>query len=139
MVVDPVKPIEQGLNMTWTFSPKTTTKSPEVFGPALWFSLHTGSAHLPTTLSPVSIKRIQGFINGIPEMVPCEQCSEHARAFIESNKDRIDRIKHGDEVFIFYVDFHNYVNKKLGKPLMGYEDAYKMYKTGQNVRILKIN
>ena len=137
VVVDTVKPIEKGLTMNWKVHDKVTTKSPEVFGPAFWFSLHNGSAHLPNVISPVSVKRLQGFINGIPEMLPCDPCSEHARAFIESNKTRVDNLKSGDDLFIFYVDFHNYVNKRLGKPIMGYEDAYKMYKNGNSVNVLK--
>ena len=137
MIVDQVKPIEKGINIVWKPLGKSSTKSPEIFGPAFWFMLHSGSVHLPKTLSPVSIKRIQGFANGIPEMVPCDQCSEHARAFIESNKGRLEDIKSGDDVFLFYVDFHNYVNKRLGKPIMSHETAYKMYKNGDNVKVLQ--
>ena len=137
-VVDTVKPIDSGLTLNYHQNVKPIyTQSPEVFGPAFWFTLHTGSVHLPQNLSPIAMNRLRGFINGIPEMVPCIECSEHARAFIEANKIRVDNMTRGDEVFRFYVDFHNFVNQRLNKPVMSYEDAYKLYKGGVNVKVLK--
>ena len=136
-VVDPVKPITAGLTIKWTKQDKNTTQSPEVFGPAMWFTLHNGAAHLPDVISPISLSRIKASIDGIPEIVPCTECSEHARAFIEKNRQRINNMKSGDDIFKFYVDFHNYVNEKLKKPLMSYEAAYAIYKGGRNVNVMK--
>jgi hypothetical protein len=137
-VVESVKPISVGLQINYIQTEQPVlTQSPEVFGPAYWFSFHTGAAHLPDILSPISISRIRGFVNGIPEMLPCVECSEHARAFIEDNKSRIDNFRRGDDVFKFYVDFHNHVNRILNKPLVSYEKAYEMYKGGKNVVLLK--
>lgn len=139
-IVETVKPVSSGLEINYTRADKpVVTQSPEVFGPAMWFTFHIGSAHLPETLSPISVSRIKAFINGIPELVPCTECSEHARAFIEDNKSRIDNIKRGDDVFRFYVDFHNFVNRRLNKPQMTYEKAYEMYKGGNNVILFSSN
>jgi hypothetical protein len=137
-VVESVKPITSALHIDYlkTDGP-VMTNSPEVFGPAFWFSFHTGAAHLPENLSPISLSRIRAFINGIPELVPCIDCSEHSRAFIEENKAKINNFRRGDDVFRFYVDFHNYINLRLGKPLVSYEKAYEMYKGGKNVVLLK--
>lgn len=118
---------------------EASTSSPEVFGPAVWFTLHTGAVHLPENISPVSLGRIKAFIDGIPDMlVACAACSEHARYFIDSNKSRINSFKSGSDVFNFYVDFHNYVNKRLNKPLMSYDEARKLY-SGKKARVLKYN
>jgi len=137
-VVESVKPIEAGITLNYQVNPKpVTTQTPEVFGPAFWFTLHAGASALPEVLSPISANRLKGFINGIPEMVPCIECSEHARAYVEANRVKIDNMKRGDDVFKFYVDFHNYVNLRLNKPLFTYEKAYEMYKGGVNVKTLK--
>jgi hypothetical protein len=136
-VVDPHKHVGAGLEISWKKEEKTIPQSPVVFGPAMWFSFHVGSANLPKVLSPVSVDRIKSFINGIPEMVPCTECSEHARAFIERSRERINNFKFGDDVFRFYVDFHNYVNERLDKRQVSYEEAYKMYKGGMGVNIMK--
>lgn len=137
-VVESIKPIEAGLSINYHQTAKpVNTQSPEVFGPSFWFTLHTGAAALPEVLSPISASRLKGFINGIPEMVPCIECSEHARAYIEANRTKIDNFKRGDDVFKFYVDFHNFVNLKLQKPLVSYEKAYQMYRGGVNLKVLK--
>lgn len=128
---------EISTDLTWKTEKKITTSSPEVNGPPFWFVLHNGAAHLPEFLSPISAKRIQNFIEGIPEMQPCTNCSEHARSYIEKNKDLISTLNTRDAVFKFYVDFHNFVNQRLGKKIFTYEEAYAMYRDGVNVKIFK--
>jgi len=67
-VVETVKPIEAGLIITQTQNSKpVTTQSPEIFGPAFWFSLHTGAAYLPEVLSPISANRIKGLLTAYPK------------------------------------------------------------------------
>jgi hypothetical protein len=127
------------LNIEWKQAEKVTTSSPEVNGPPFWFTLHNGAAHLPKNISPISMARIRGFIDGIPEMQPCTVCSEHARAYIEKNRNEIDKMTTGDEVFKFFVDFHNYVNKRLNKRIVSVEEAKVMYKGGENVYVMKYN
>jgi hypothetical protein len=122
------------LTMEWT-ERNASSAAPDIFGPPVWFTLHNGAAHLPQDISPISMSRIRGFIDGIPDMVvACTACSEHARAFIENNKSRINSMKTGDDVFNFYVDFHNYVNQRLGKPLMSHADARKLY-NGKSTKV----
>lgn len=124
------------INMEWTDKKKSMT-DPTVFGPAVWFTLHNGSAHLPRDISPVSLNRIKMFIDGIPDMlVVCGKCAEHARMYIETHRDAINAMKSGDDVFKFYVDFHNFVNERLGKAVMTYDTARKLYMGGY-AKVLK--
>jgi hypothetical protein len=89
---------------------------------------------------------MKGFILGLPVMVPCEECSTHATAFIEGNYDRLDDIVSGRmKLFNFFVDFHNKVNKRYKKKEISYEEAYfkdflvKRSKISNNDFILKKN
>ena len=130
--------IKESFTMTWMNKEvNMPSSSPEVNGPPFWFTLHNGAAYLPATLSPISAQRVRNFIDGIPEMQPCTKCSEHARAYIEDNKDRINNMTKGDEFFRFFVDFHNYVNKSLNKPIVSYDEAYAMYRKGTNIKVMK--
>jgi len=105
-----------------------TNRSPEVWGPHFWFTLHNGALNYPSLANPLCIERMKNFIIGIPVMIPCETCKEHATAYIESNKDYLDYIcASRDKLFKFFVDFHNYVNIRLKKPEMSYDDAYRLY------------
>jgi hypothetical protein len=105
-----------------------STSSPEVFGPPMWFTLHNGSSKYPLKPSPVTKQRMMYFIMGIPVMIPCQNCREHATAYIEKNIDSLDEIcDNKTNLFNFFVDFHNFVNKRLGKKIWTYEEAYELY------------
>jgi len=130
-------------NMGVNFGPPqqmTNPGDPQVWGPAFWFTLHNGAMKYPEKASPICAERMKGFIIGIPVMIPCEKCADHASAHIESNWNNMDRIVSGKmQLFNFFVDFHNYVNKRYGKPEMNYEDAYKMYSSGVNITKFSYN
>lgn len=58
-------------------------------------------------------------IIGIPVLIPCETCKEHATNYIEEHKHKLMEIcKTKKDLFKFFVDFHNFVNKRLGKKLL---------------------
>jgi hypothetical protein len=111
--------------------------NPEVWGPAFWFSLHNGALRYPKQASPIWKERMKHFIMGIPVMVPCEKCADHATAHLEDNWSNMDNIVSGrDNLFKFFWEFHNFVNQRLGKPQMSLEDAYKLY--GGNIKVTKL-
>ena len=45
--------------------------------------------------------------------------------------------KNNDSLFKFFVDFHNEVNIQTNKPVMSYEDAYKLYSGNIHLTISK--
>lgn len=103
-------------------------RDPTVWGPIFWFSLHNGAAKYPENPSNHIKEKIKGFIMGIPYMLPCETCSEHAKDFIEKNKDRLDAIvKDKDSYFKFTHEFHNNVNDIVGNEKISLEEAKKIY------------
>jgi hypothetical protein len=115
-----------------------STVDPSVWGPAFWFSLHTSAAYYPENASPIVRERMKGRIMAIPYEIPCKNCQPHASAFIEKNRYRLDDIVSGrDQLGKFYVDFHNQVNKRYGKPEWTYEQAYDAYTKGVDIKYLK--
>lgn len=101
---------------------------PKTWGPKLWFSFHNGAAKYPSNPSPIIKNNMKNFILGIPVILPCEKCKEHANQFIESNYNNLDNIVSSrDNLFKFFFDFHNYTNRKTNKPEMSYVDAKKLY------------
>lgn len=131
-------PSSKPLDMVWEKETYANTTEPKVFGRAFWFTLHNGAAHYPENASPIVREHMKGFILGIPIMLPCQDCSEHARAYIELNYSNLGDICSGrNKLFKFFVDFHNYVNARYNKPIMSVEDAWKLYKGRVNVSVLK--
>lgn len=101
---------------------------PKVFGPPLWFSLHNAAAYYPENAAPLHAERMKNIIIGLPVLIPCETCKEHATNYIEENKHLLmDICKTKKDVFKFFVDFHNYVNERLGKKKFSYVEAQNLY------------
>ena len=101
---------------------------PNVWGRHSWFGFHNGAAQYPISASPIAKSKMKSYIIGIPIMLPCNACQIHATNYIESNKPYMDEITSGRKnLFKFFVDFHNTVNKRLNKPVVSLEEAYKIY------------
>ena len=109
--------------------PESGAANPKVWGPPYWYSLHNSAAHYPINASPLVKQRMKGRILAIPYEISCRTCQPHASAYIETiSEGELDSIVSGrDNLFKFYVDFHNSVNVRLGKPTWTYEQAYNQY------------
>lgn len=111
-----------------TYHNKKANNNPLVWGPPFWYTLHNGAFHYPKHASPLHAERMKNFIIGIPVMVPCVKCKEHATAFIEKHRSKLSDIcSNKNDLFNFFVDFHNQVNKRYNKTVLSYEDAYSIY------------
>ena len=122
------------LNMQWESVTNGSLVDPKIWGPSFWFSLHNGSLRYPQKASKIVAEKMKNFIIGIPYILPCADCAEHARAHIEKNYSNLDAICSGrDNLFCFFVDFHNYVNRRYNKAEMSCHDAKKLYSGGANV------
>jgi hypothetical protein len=126
----PSKPVE----MKYETVNHSNTGDPAVWGSAFWFTLHNGSIRYPVNASKIVSDKMKGFIRGIVYILPCSDCSAHATSFIEDPNNNLDTICNSREnLFDFFCRFHNYVNKRYGKPEMSTADAYKLYSNGANV------
>ena len=125
------------LTLTWKEKEYVNTTEPAVWGCAMWFSLHNGASRYPVKASNIVSQHMKGFILGLPYILPCDNCSEHLRAYIHQNYEKLDEICSGRmKLFEFFCKLHNYVNKRYGKPEMSVEDAYKMYTGKVKIRTL---
>jgi hypothetical protein len=123
--------------MGWDVLETKPSVDPAVWGPAFWFSLHNGAAKYPVNASTICAEKMKGFMLGMPYILPCASCADHARLYLEKHFDDLDYITSGREpLFAFFVDFHNYVNKRLNKPEMSVEDAKKLYNGDVKLRKL---
>lgn len=127
----PLTTDKKELDMTWKTEEGLNTNNPKVWGPAFWFYLHTSSAYYPENPSNIVRERMKGRILALPYELPCSSCRQHAIAFVEFYRDRLDDIVSSNQkLFNFYVDFHNHVNARYGKREWTYDEARAVY-TGQ--------
>jgi hypothetical protein len=128
---------DSDLNLNWKEEQGLSTNNPRVWGPAFWFTLHTSAMYYPENASPIVKERMKNRILAIPYELPCSSCRQHAIAFIESNRDKLDDIvSSNDKLFRFYVDFHNQVNARYGKREWTYDEARAAYSGQATLRYL---
>jgi hypothetical protein len=110
--------------------PKQTENTKSLWGRPLWFSLHYGALHFPDSPGPNMIEMMVGFIRGLPIMIPCDICKNHAYTYISKFSDNELRSlsSNKETLFEFFWEFHNAVNKKTGKPEISLEKAYDIFK-----------
>lgn len=114
--------------------------NPETWGPSMWFLNHLGSITAPENISKEKRIKYWNYIDGLPEILPCKKCSSHARKFVDSQYDNRDMIcSSRDNLVKFFVDFHNSVNERTGKPKITVEEVYKMFSGPAKIKYLKYN
>jgi Erv1 / Alr family len=107
---------------------KQNDRDPKIWGPHFWKILHIGSLHYPNNPSQEVQDRMKWFIRGIPVMLPCDECFDHANAHIIRQEPNLSVIASSkNNLFQFFVDFHNYVNKRHGKKQYTYDEAKRYW------------
>jgi hypothetical protein len=118
-------------DMKWGFSEYKNLKDPRVWGPAFWFTLHNGADNYSEKANKIAISKMVGFVNGIPYMLPCKTCAMHADGFIDNARNSpggLDAVCSGRKSLRkFFIDFHNQVNERYGKPVKTYKEVDAMY------------
>ena len=103
-------------------------RQPSEFGPHYWYMLHSMALNYPMNPTEFAKKKMKAFIEAIPFLLPCRDCTEHAKEFMASAN--VDEALLGKkQLFTFFWNFHNLVNKRLGKQSMPFNDALNMYST----------
>lgn len=103
-----------------------TNLNPSVWGPYYWNMLHFMSSTYDNNPNPSIKASMKNFIQSLPVILPCKECQDHAFHFIQSSNIE-EVIKSRKDLFLFFFNFHNFVNKRLNKPLMDIKDALKKY------------
>jgi len=110
--------------------PNTYSKSfpscPNKTGPGLWFMLTIMALHANTSEDEEYFIRNLRLLSNLH---PCGECREHMKKYISINPPE-NFIEFENGLFDYMITFHNTVNKRLGKPIMQYEDALYMYTEG---------
>jgi hypothetical protein len=72
---------------------------------------------------------MRNFIETVPVILPCDACKQHAIEYLSSiwNKNLNWIVENRNNLFIFWWQFHNHVNKMLNKPLVSFDKAKEIY------------
>ena len=98
---------------------------PEVWGPHLWYILHTISFSYPDNPTDYHRNAYRDFFTNIKDVLPCEQCQKHYTKHIQEYPitphldSRATLVK-------WVIQIHNFANLSIGKPAYTPEELYIM-------------
>lgn len=114
------------MDMNITYSVTGTSTDPSIFGPAMWFTFHNGAILYPKRPTDYVKHGMKQFIYNVPLIIPCLSCKEHMYDFL--NRTDLDAaVSSRESLFKFWVDIHNYVNKRYGKRQISLNEAKAIY------------
>jgi mitochondrial FAD-linked sulfhydryl oxidase len=94
------------------------------WGPRGWNWLHTVACQYPAKPTSANVRmtsqRIWNFINHLP----CAECRVHATEYIRGHPPTLESTY---SLQSWAWTFHNYVNRRLGKPTISYDEYQKLY------------
>lgn len=102
-------------------------RQPSQFGPHYWYMLHSMALNYPVNPTAFAKTKMKAFIEAIPFLLPCLNCTEHAKEFM-ANANIQEALNGRKDLFTFFWNFHNLVNTRLGKPEMSFDEALNLYK-----------
>jgi hypothetical protein len=102
---------------------ESNISDPKVFGPGMWFVIHTMALEANDHDSKVAFVRM---MMRLSNTLPCIECRKHFKDYIDKNSMERYWDKQ-DGLFLWTIIFHNSVNKRTGKPSIDVETAKVMY------------
>ena len=107
--------------------------SKKIWGNSVWYLFHTLAYKIKSS-DASDLKILFGHISSISKNLPCPECSEDSNSFL--SRVNVNSITSSRENMItFLFEFHNHVNKKIGKPTYLLEDL-KKYSLANTINII---
>ena len=106
-----------------------------IWGPHLWFSLHTMSFNYP--LEPSNIDKInyKNFFINLQEVIPCSVCKKNYKRHLNEHPLK-DYLKNRKTLVYWVIDMHNMVNVEIGKKIYSYDKVIKKYEDVYKKKII---
>lgn len=106
----------------------------KLWGNACWYLFHTLAFRL-NDKHKKEIPNILKHFSNLCSNLPCPTCASHATYLMKTlNKENVNN---RDALINMLLEFHNKVNKNIGKPLFTRKQHDEMYKNANLKKILK--
>jgi FAD-linked sulfhydryl oxidase len=99
---------------------------PEIFGPPMWWTIHTMASGYPEKPSAQKQADCEAFVRALPGMLPCSACGIHLREEL-ANRDIPLACSSNTALSLLWCEVHNTVNERLGKPVVDCARAQSEY------------
>jgi len=99
-----------------------------VWGPTVWFTLHTISFNYPINPDIETKKNYRNYVLSLQNVLPCRYCRENLKKNFEKLPLTMANMKNRDAFSRYIYNLHEVVNEMLGKKSgLSYEDVRDMY------------
>jgi hypothetical protein len=106
-----------------------------IWGPHLWFSLHTITFNYPLKPTQDDKDNYRNFFNSMKNVIPCSVCKKNYIRHL--NEIPIDQHLHSRKSLVYWViDLHNMVNGETGKKILSYDNVMKKYEDAYGKKIV---
>jgi hypothetical protein len=101
------------------------------WGPTLWIFLHTLAQNIKVPITVELLYIIQKiFLN-----IDCQHCIDDSLNYFTTYPLNKDTINTKEELQLYFLNFHNYINKKFEKPIFLFKNLEDKYK---NIKFMAI-
>jgi len=106
------------------------------WGPPIWYLLHTLSVKIKEEHFMKLRVELLNNIYAICTNLPCPDCSNHAKIYLNSINFNAIQTKEDFKRFLF--NFHNSVNKRKGYPEFSYQELNEKYSLAITKNVLQV-
>jgi hypothetical protein len=97
-----------------------------IWGPPLWFSLHSITFTYPLNPTPIDKSNYKKFFASLENVLPCAVCRKNYLRHL--NESPIDNaLKSRKDLVEWMIDLHNLVNAETGKKFVSKDKVLKRY------------
>ena len=97
-----------------------------IWGPHLWFSLHSISFAYPLKPSKIDIENYISFFEALQNVIPCSVCKKNYIRHLKEYPIN-GHLNSRKELVYWVIDLHNMVNAETGKKILSYDNVIKKY------------
>lgn len=109
-----------------------------LWGPKMWFFLHTISFNYPLKPSKQDKNNIASFLYSLQPIIPCKTCRTHFKRNLAESPPKLDSRKKLSE---WMIDLHNEINGRTGKKILTHSEAINIWETnlGKKINLISDN
>lgn len=100
---------------------------PTLWGPSVWRSLHYITLGYPDTPTERHVRSARDLFTSLGSLLPCEKCRTNFVSHLATHPLSDAVLSTRQTLVRWLIDFHNDVNRSIGKPIMSYDEALRMY------------
>ena len=109
-----------------------------IWGPHLWFSLHSISFNYPLKPTIEDKNNYKNFFLNLQEVIPCSVCKKNYKRHLNEHPIQ-DYLGNRKSLVYWLIDMHNMVNVEIGKKLFSYDIVIKKYEDVYQKKIILNN